>query len=733
MCLLSLPHRPLPPSIGSGLFSARGWQLVTLLLALVLSCACGCSSTFKAGRESRSPRHELDLNRGWKFCAGDVAAGAGESVDDAAWAAVDLPHTWNAFDGQDGGGDYHRGPAWYRRRLAVPAAWKGKSLFLRFGAAATVADVYVNGRRAGSHRGNFAAFCFDVTDLLRAGDGNLIAVRVDNSKVDDIAPLSGDFTIFGGLYRDARLLVLDPLHVSPVDDASSGVYLEQDRVTASSADVVVTTKLRSARAQSAPAIVTCVIRDASGTVVRSATVDQEVGAHSSADAIARLTIDRPHLWNGRRDPYLYTATVSVHDAAGREVDRVTQPLGIRQFDIDPDRGLILNGSPYRLYGVSRHQDRQDKGWAVSDADHDEDFRLITDMGCTGVRLAHYQHADHVYDLCDRLGLVSWAEAALVNDITHTPAFADNAKQQLRELIKQNYNHPSIFFWSLYNELALAKPDFADEQKLVTELNDLAHALDPRRMTVAATHKQKVDHPVNWIPDATAFNRYVGWYQDQPSDWPRVLDELRAALPGKRIGISEYGAGASIFQHEANPTKPRTGGAWHPEEWQNAVHEAAWRSIKDRPWLWCTFVWNMFDFAADERSEGDRLGINDKGLVTFDRQTRKDAFYFYQANWRADEPVLHITSRRFNPRPSGPIEVKAYSNCDEVELSLAGRSLGTKQPIDGVVTWANVLLREGDNEVRAVGKKNAEQVTDAVAWRASRIAATRIGTTQPATR
>jgi beta-galactosidase len=273
-------------------------------------------------------------------------------------------------------------------------------------------------------------------------------------------------------------------------------------------------------------------------------------------------------------------------------------------------------------------------------------------------------------------------------------------------------------------------DFSAEQKLVGELNDLAHQLDPTRLTVAATHKQNVDHPVNWIPDATAFNRYYGWYQGAPSDWAKELDNLHAKFPDRRIGISEYGAGASIHQHEATPTKPKTGGPWHSEQWQSICHEQAWIAMKSRRWLWGTFVWNMFDFAADERNEGDQPGRNDKGLVTYDRRTKKDAFYFYQASWNADTPVIHITSKRFNPRPAGPAEIKVYSNCDTVELFLNGRSLGTSSGAHGVFVWSGVKLMAGKNEVRAEGRKGVREYTDSHTWTAALTATTRL--TRPQT-
>lgn len=466
--------------------------------------------------------------------------------------------------------------------------------------------------------------------------------------------------------------------------------------------------------------------------VASASANQSVAARDVADAALRLRVPQPHLWQGVDDPYLYTAMIDVYDAGGNLCDRLTQPVGLRSFRVDPDQGLFLNGKHYPLHGINRHQDRLDKGWAIGRAEHDEDFRIIAEMGCTGVRLAHYQHADYVYHLCDRLGLVVWAEVPLVNDIAHNAAFAQNAREQLTELIKQNFNHPSILFWSLYNELALKTPEFGDETRLVTDLNDLAYALDPTRLTAAATHKQKLDHPVNWIPDVTGFNRYYGWYQGDPTDWPKALDETHAQLPGKRFGISEYGAGASIFQHETSSTKPPWKGSWHPEEWQGICHEAAWEAMKTRPFVWGTFIWNMFDFAADERKEGDHLGRNDKGLVTYDRKVRKDAFYFYQANWSA-QPVVHITDSRFSPRPVQPVEIKLYSNCDTVELFLDGRSLGRKAPDENrVIRWPDVSLHEGANVVLARGRKGPEEVADTVLWSASRGATTRLSTTMPTT-
>jgi len=422
------------------------------------------------------------------------------------------------------------------------------------------------------------------------------------------------------------------------------------------------------------------------------------------------------------DPYLYTVTVEVRDGE-RVCDRVTQPLGLRYFRVDPNEGFLLNGKKYVLHGVNKHQDRLDKGWAISDEDQREDIDLILEMGCTCVRFAHYQHPQYTYDLCDRSGLVAWAELSLVGSLGKSPAFAENARQQLRELIKQNYNHPSIFFWSLFNELSFGKPkepvDGPQDWDLVKELNQLAHELDPTRLTTGASNLA-VTHPLTYIPDIIGFNRYSGWYGGKPEDWPGVLDDMHKKNPNTCVGISEYGAGASVVQHEVPPKHPKTTGPWHPEEWQGVVHEAAYTAMQERPGLWGTFLWNMFDFGVDARSEGDHMGRNDKGMVTYDRKIRKDTFYWYQSLWRP-EPLCYITSRRYNPRPAGPTYLKVYSNCDSVEVRVNGKSLGSKAPTHNVVVFEDVNLPEGPVTVEAVGTKGQLSHTDRVVWQCTAVA------------
>ena len=663
---------------------------------------------------NNTSRVDIGIDEQWKFIRRDVAGAEAPGFDDAAWQAVNLPHTWNNLDGQDGGDDYYRGVGWYRRPLTVDAQHAGKSLFLKFDGAATVADVFINGKRVGAHAGNFAAFCFDVTSFLHVGKKNVIAVKVNNAKNPEIAPLSGDFTIFGGLYRPAHLLVLDKLSISPLDYASPGVYIKQVRVTADSAELEITSKLRNANDAAKTATVRCAITDANGKSVASIRSRQEVPANGGADTVQTLTLVQPHLWNGRADPYLYQVTVEVSDG-DRVVDSVLQPLGVRFFRVDPNEGFFLNGQRFALHGVNRHQDRLDKGWAIGPAEHEEDFNLILELGCTGVRLAHYQQAQYFYDLCDRGGLVVWAELCLVNELGASKAFSENARQQLTELVKQNFNHSSIAFWGVYNELH-SKTSWVEAPAawgLIPELNKLVKQLDPTRLSTAAASINP-EEPLNLVTDTLAFNRYPGWYFGAATDWPAVLDDLRRKLPGTSVGIGEYGAGASIHQHEINPQQPKTDGPWHPEEWQCVIHEVAWKAMNERPWLWCTFIWNMFDFAVDNRNEGDHPGRNDKGLITYDRKVKKDAFYWYKVNWTT-ELVVYITSRRFTQRVEPETPVKIYSNCDEVELKVNGVTRGSVRSEDCIFLWKEITLKPGNNFIMAIGSKGGKSFTDSCSW------------------
>lgn len=668
---------------------------------------------------ARADRLSLPLTDGWRFIRHDVAPDAA----DASWDQVSVPHTWNALDGQDGKAaepdfpdGYYRGPAWYARELDVPAEWRGRRVFIRFEAASLVADVYVNGRHVGEHRGGFAAFCFELTPYLQFGQRNRLRVRVDNSRFADVAPLSGDFTVDGGLYRPVHLLVTDPVCLTPLDYATSGVYLTQQRVDRDQAVVEVETKVSNALAVAAPADVQVELLDATGRSLQSRSTEITVAAGQTQAALTSLVIDSPHLWNGRADPYLYHVRVNLR-RGGQVIDTVTEPLGLRTIRLDPERGLLLNGRPYAVHGVNRHQELAGKGWALSPADHAADFQMILDLGATAVRLAHYQQSSVVHDLCDRNGLLLWQEIPIVERINDSPAFTANARQQLTEMIRQGYNHPSLACWGLYNELRatwIQKPWPAPEP-LIRELNVLAHQLDPSRPTVAATWSPD-PLPMHPIPDGQCLNTYPGWYWGTATDLTGAIAKLSGSLGGRRIALSEYGAGANVHQHEEGALhQPQPGGPFHPEEWQTAIHESEWAQIRNNPHLWGSFVWVMFDFASDARNEGGTPGINDKGLVTHDRRIKKDAFYFYQANW-SDQPMVHIASRRLTPRHEPVTTIAIFSNCSEVTLRVNGKSLAPVQPDDvHVFRWPNVTLQPGVNHIEAAATREGQHVTDACTW------------------
>lgn len=649
---------------------------------------------------AHADRNVLTLSNGWFFHKGEATADA----DTRNWMPVVVPHSYNVEDGADGG-KYYRGPAWYVRSFEVNRV-RDRRIYLRFGAATTVADVYVNGTRVGGHRGGFGAFCFDVTEVVHSGLNRLM-VRVENTHDRNLTPLSGDFTVYGGLTRDVELIDGPTLGVSLLDDAGPGIYWTPKPV-GDGYDVDVRTLLRNVGSAES-AVVRLTVRDGRNRVVATSDTPAIVASGASTEAHSQLHVARPHLWNGVKDPYLYCGIVEVV-VKGQVVDRVEQTIGFRSFSIDQKQGLLLNGRRYDYHGVNIHQGRPSAGWASTRPMMEQDYGLVKEIGATGVRMAHYQHSPYEHDLCDRIGLVTWAELALVNQMTETSEFEDNARNQLRELIKQNYNHPSILVWSLYNE-PWTDAKHPNQWKLVQRLAAEAHRLDSTRPTTGAAFLDG-RNPLNWYIDTVAFNRYWGWYNWTPNDWAKNIEGLRKETTGRSFGIGEYGAGASIVQHEWPVKQPQPYGKWHPEEWQSELHETVWPYLAKQDWMWCKLIWVMFDFMADDRNEGDHAGMNDKGLVTGDRMVKKDAFYYYKSQW-SSEPVLHINSRRWGPRPAGLTDVKVYSNLPEVELFLNGKTLGKQKSATKVFLWKNVLLTDGVDVVLATGKSGRKTITDEV--------------------
>ena len=681
-----------------------------LLLAFAISAH---AQTYTPPANGRST---IDLETvTWKFLRSDATNAQQVGFNDSAWSDVTLPHTWNAADGQDGGSNYYRGIGWYRRHYTAPANLAGKKIYIQFDGVNLLADVYVNGTLAGpEHQGGHAGFVYDISTLLTAGADNVIAVKVNNA-TNAIAPLSGDWTMCGGIYRKARLIVLDPLHVTPLDYGGPGVYLRATNVSAASADLQITTKVRNDYASSQSTTVKSTLVDSNGIAIGTFTTTQSVAAGADVSFVQNTTVLNPHLWNGSLDPYLYHVYVEV-SVGGVTADVVSQPLGFRFYSVDKNNGFFLNGQYYDLHGAAMHEFRLNKGNAISDADRAQDMAFMFEMGCTFARFSHYQYDSYMYQLADEGGMVVWSEVPFVNSAGGGAgsAFLTNLQNQMRELIRQNYNHPSIFFWGMENEV----PGGTAANQDVDALQALAHAEDDTRLTTQASNYVDTSNSINFRGDVHCFNEYWGWYNGSVNDIGSVLDNIHNnAVATKPMGISEYGAGGNESTHtDADYTtapQPNTVGA-HPEEYEMYWHETTWQQFRVRPYLWAKTIWNMFDFPVDTRSEGDTPGRNDKGMVTIDRLTRKDVFYYYKANWTT-APFTFITSKRYNPRLVNDVKVKVYSNCDSVELFVDGVSQGVSPgTADHIFTWS-VTLGGNSSTVTAVGTKNSTNYTDTVTW------------------
>ena len=663
------------------------WNLYFLLLI----------GLFLAGETNAQMRHSYLLDGEWSFKL---------ERPGSCWEEIRVPHTWNACDGTTP--DYYRGKGHYRYQLELTKEMLDQRVFLRFEAASLWAEVKVNNQVVGTHFGGFTAFCFEITPYVCAGE-NQVDVVVSNAKDLPMAPLSGDFTFFGGIYRPVSLLLLPKMCITPLDHASSGVYIQQETTSALSRLTLVS-KVDNRWKTLKDVSVRTSIFDKEGELVDRAMLQQSIKRDTTIDFVTELDVKSPRLWDGRKSPYMYRVFVEL--LKGKEVvDTLSQYVGLRYFSVDPEKGFFLNGKPYKIRGVNRHQDRMDKGWAISEADHLQDMEIIKEIGANGIRLAHYPHSNYFYSLCDKEGMLVWAEIPLIGHIEPTSEFAENVKNELIDLIRQNYNHPSIFCWSLFNELCKG-----EVRELVSMLNDVAHQEDPTRLTVAAANIEK--RPENTVTDIMAFNTYPGWYWAEPSAMASTLERWNGLVGGKGIAVSEYGGGANVDHHWQTGRKtPNVDGMFHPEEWQSIVHEQNYQAIMGADFVWGSFVWNMFDFASGGRNEGNMPGMNDKGLVTYDRKTKKDAFYFYKSLW-TEEPMVYITSRRDAVRTIEDTPIKIYSNCDDVELFVNGKKCASSMERQGnICIWNAIRLAEGENLIEAKGldENGAVQCYDQCKW------------------
>jgi len=647
---------------------------------------------------SLQAREVQSLNQGWTFIKGFVKTGpvAGTSFGPGQTGdPVTLPHSYNAEDFQTES-TYYRGYGTYTRKLDVPENYSGKRLFIKFEGAGSVAVLQVNSTFVGEHKGAYNAFTFEITDYVKPGE-NTITVVCNNSPGFEVAPFGGDFNIYGGLYRDVWLEIMEPVCISPLYYGSDGVLISQ-KTTGERADLSAEIHLSTLSDYEG-----CELRfsvsDASGKEVAGTYYDRIV----NDVVVCKLGIDNPHLWNGKTDPYLYKATVTLLKD-GKEIDRIEDNLGLRYYHVDREKGFFLNGRHLKLQGVSRHQDWDGLASALTRENHLKDYDMFDEMGVNSLRLAHYPQAHFMFEEADRRGYVVWEEIPFVGTWVANPAFEDNLELQLREMIAQNYNHPSICFWGLYNEIQ------AGTDEIVGRLNQVAHQMDPGRLTTCAVY---IDSSNEFIPDVMAFNKYYGWYYGKKNDLGPFLDQWHAEHPTASIGISEYGAGASPIMHvsqynEDDFTVRDSMGKNHPMERQTDIHRVQWPVIAERDWIWGSYVWNMFDFGASGRFEGDSPNQNDKGLVTIDRKVRKDAFYYYKANWNKSEPMVHLCSREYTDRSEDVTDIIVFTTAPDATLYLNGKKISKiKADAYATVEWPGVRLEKGDNTVRVVTSHGEE--------------------------
>ena len=607
-------------------------------------------------------RKIVNFNRNWLFSkTAEIPADL-----PSGWEEISLPHTWNAVDGQDGGNDYWRGTAVYCKEFERPTLESGGRAVLEFLGAAMTADVYVNGQRLAHHEGGYSTFRVDITDALQGE--NLLCVAVDNSNNDRVYPQKADFTFYGGLYRSVNLILVPENHFELCRDGAPGIN--------------VTPVVRERNA----AVTVETWQNGEGSVTMTVAGMKKTVPSENGHAAAEFVIENVRLWNGIEDPYLYEAKAEYGG------DEIRTGFGCRTIGFDPEKGFLLNGSVYPLRGVSRHQDRKGLGNAITIREHREDMEFIREIGANTVRLAHYQHAQEFYDLCDEYGIIAWAEIPYITQ--HMPNGRENTLSQMRELIAQCYNHPSIVCWGLSNEITASGPVSEDLLDNHRALKDLCHAMDKTRPTTMA-HVFMLEQESELIPiaDIGSYNLYFGWYLGELEQNDTFFDEYHRKFPNRVIGFSEYGADANPQYQSAHPEKGD-----YSESYQCVYHEHILKCIEARPYLWATHVWNLFDFAADGRDEGGKHGENQKGLVTFDRKLRKDAFYLYKAYW-SKEPFVHLCGRRYADRTEEVTEIKVYSNRSEVTLLVDGKEVASGKGAK-IYTFQVPITGEHTVEVRS---------------------------------
>lgn len=681
----------------------RNFSLASILLACLLGSICKAEA-----------REVTPFNNGWEFKKGPFPTDAMQTAArwNADWEQVNVPHTWNADDMQKKTNSFYAGVAYYRKHYVFPESLEGKRLFLRFEGVGACAEVYVNGYLVGTHKGAYSAFVCEIGSQVRLGEENEIVVKADNAVRPDVIPVNHAlFGVYGGIYRPVWLIVTEPCNIVVNDCASPGVYITQKNVSKQSADVSVRVKLDNATLAPAALELENAIYTREGKLVKVHRQSFELTPQGVQSYVSDFKISHPHLWQGREDPYLYKV-VSRLKQDGQVIDEVIQPLGLRKYEAVAGKGFFLNGKKYPMYGVTRHQDWWGMGSALTNREHDFDLEQIMEVGATTVRFAHYQQSDYIYSRCDTLGLIIWAEIPFVNRVTGQEW--DNVHQQMRELIRQSFNHPSIYVWGIHNEVYHPHGYTA---ALTQSVHDLCKLEDPDRYTVAVNGYGHAEHPVNGNTDIQGMNRYFGWYEKKIQDIKPWIEKMEKEYPWQRLMLTEYGADANIeHQTELLGDALNWGSDFYPETFQTKTHEYQWGVISQHPYILASYLWNMFDFAVPQWKRGGVDARNMKGLITFDRKIRKDAFYWYKANW-SKEPVLYLTQRRNTERERRETSVTVYSNLGTPRVFLNGRELdGVRKGYTDVhYIFDQVTLAEGRNVLRAVIVSDGKEYTDEIVW------------------
>ena len=659
-------------------------------------------------------REVTSFNDGWIFKKGPFSKDPllFSASFDARWQEVKIPHTWNAIDMQNDKNNYYAGEAYYKKEYTPNSSLKDKRIFLRFEGVGSVAEVYINKVYAGNHKGGYSAFAIEISKLLKFGEPNEILVKVDNSPRPDVIPINNTlFPVYGGIYRPVELIVTDQINIAVTDYASPGIYISQKNVNRKSADVNVKVKLENKEKQAKDVQLSTTIYENNGKVKAGQLTPITILPQGRQVFEQEFAIKTPHLWQGLEDPYLYKVVVRVV-SDGNVIDEVVQPLGLRHFELKAADGMYLNGKKVPMYGVCRHQDWWQSGSALTNDQHDTDLAIIKEIGATTIRLAHYQQSERMYAKCDSIGFMVWAEIPFVNRVSTEEA--NNAKQQMTELIRQNYNHPSIYMWGLHNEVYTP---YNYTVGLTAELNDLAKSEDPDRYTVSVSGYSKVDQASNLNADVQGINHYFGWYGGKIGDIEKWVKGMEQDFPGYKIMFSEYGAEANIHQQEEVVEEfGRYFSQFYPETFATKFHEIQWGVITRHPYLISSYIWNTFDFATPATAQGGVRARNMKGLVTFDRQTRKDPFYWYKANW-SKEPVLYLTQRRATERENAVTPVTVYCNVGIPRLFVNGEELKNYKVGQTAIHYIfeGVQLTNGENIVEAKVDHNGTPLEDKIIW------------------